>query len=263
MKRILIAAVSLVILAGCVSTRNLDGKASATTFVYKPNEPAEGGQKLPVKVAVLPFSDGTEDFTKQGSVFDPESLKFNLAKTGIAGIITAVTPELWAKAFADDMAASGAFRAARFIYSPSELVDEEFYIEGTLEKSYAAGGWTRPSEYALGLRAVRRSDNKPVWEKKVTRELMARKSDFDGCGTNMQCMADRSHAGMNLMMQGMFSEARTDFMAVLGYPSGDRAGEDSLPFDGREAARPGTSRPSATPAQESTEQTIERILREK
>src|SRR5512140_1499077 len=249
MKRILIAAVSLVILAGCVSTRNLDGKAPGTTFVYKPNSAASGGPKLPVKVAVLPFNDGTEDFTKQGSVFDPESLKFNLAKTGIAGIITAVTPELWGKAFADDMAVSGAFRAVRFIYSPSELVDEDFYIEGTLEKAYAAGGWTRPSEYVLGLRAVRRSDKKRAWEKKVTRELMSRKSDFDGCGASMRCMADRSHAAMNLTMQGMFEEARTDFMAALGYPSLDRAGRD--------AAGEGTSTPQVP---ESPEEVIKRIL---
>ncbi|MDD5763432.1 MAG: hypothetical protein PHP88_13135, partial [bacterium] len=179
---ILFLAVSLVLLAGCVSNRNLAGKASGTTFVYKPNAPAEGVQKLPVKLAVLPFIDGTENFTKQGSVFDAENLKINLAKTGIAGIITALPPELWAKAFADDMAASGAFRAVRFLYSPSELVDEDFYIDGTLEKAYAAGGWTRPSEYVLGLRAVRRADKKPAWEKKVTRELKSRKSDFDGCG---------------------------------------------------------------------------------
>ena len=210
------------------------------------------GWGFPFVAAVLPFNDGTEDFTKQGSVFEPESLKFNLAKTGIAGIITAVTPELWAKAFADDMAASGAFRAARFIYSPSELVDEDFYIEGTLEKAYAAGGWTRPSEYILGLRAVRRSDKKPAWEKKVTRELMSRKSDFDGCGASMQCMADRSHAAMNMVMQGMFAEARTDFMAALGYPSGDRAGRDAM--------GEGTSTPRDT---ELLEQTIDRILKEK
>ncbi|MDA8121315.1 MAG: hypothetical protein M0Z38_01965 [Deltaproteobacteria bacterium] len=252
MKRLLIAAAALALLAGCVSNRNLAGKASGTTFVYKPNAPAGGGQKLPVKVAVLPFKDGTEDFTKRGSVFDAENLKINLAKTGIAGIITALPPELWAKALADDMAASGAFRTVRFIYSPSELADEDFYIEGTLEKAYAAGGWTRPSEYALGLRAVRRSDNNPAWEKKVTRELMSRKSDFDGCGASMQCMADRSHAVLNLTMQGMFTEARTDLMAALGYPSGDSAGRD--------AVGEGTSTPRDT---ESTEQTIERILKEK
>ncbi len=252
MKKVLVAVAALVLIAGCVSNGNLAGKASGTTFVYEPNAPAAGVQKLPVKVAVLPFKDGTEDFTKQGSMFDPESLKFNLAKIGIAGIITPVTPEFWAKAFADDLAASGAFRTVRFLYSPSELVDEEFYIEGTLEKAYAAGGWTKPSEYVLGLRAVRKSDKKPAWEKKVTRELISRKSDFDGCGTNIRCMADRSHTGMNLLMQGMFAEARADFMAGLGYPSGDRAGLDS--------AREGTSMPRDT---ESLEQTIERILKAK
>ena len=252
MKRLLVAAVALVLLAGCVSNKNLAGKASGTTFVYQPNVPVVGGPKLPVKVAVLPFKDGTEDFTKQGSVFDAESLKFNLAKSGIAGIINPLLPELWAKAFADDMAASGAFRAVRFVYSPSELVDEDFYIEGTVKKAYAAGGWTRPSEYVLGLRAVRRADNKPAWEKEVTRELLSRKSDFDGCGTSMQCMADRSHAAMNLVMQGMFAEARADFMAALGHPSGDRTGRD-----GRGE---GTSTPKDT---ESLEQTIDRILKAK
>ena len=252
MKRILVAAAALVLLAGCVSNKNLAGDASGMTFVYQPNVPVVGGPKLPVKVAVLPFKDGTEDFTKRGSVFDAENLVFNLAKSGIDGIINPLIPELWAKAFADDMAASGSFRAVRFVYSPSELADEEFYIEGTLEKAYAAGGWTRPSEYVLGFRAVRRADNKLVWEKKVVREPMSRKSDYDGCGTRMRCMADRSHAAMNLVMQGMFAEARTDLMAALGYPSGDRAGRD--------AAGEGISTPRDT---ESLEQTIERILKAK
>jgi len=259
MKRVLIAAASLVLLAGCVSNRNLDGKASDTTFVYKPNAPAEGGQKLPVKVAVLPFNDGTEDFTKRGSIWVAESLTYNLAKSGISGSITALTPDLWAKAFADDMTTSGAFRAARFIYSPSELVDEDFYIEGTVKKAYVAGSWTRPSEYVLGLHAVRRADNKPAWEKEVTRELFSRKSDFDGCGTSMQCMADRSHAAMNLVMQGMFAEARTDFMAALGSPPGNRSGEDGLPPAGEAWKDKATS----PPAPESVEETIDKILKAK
>ncbi len=245
MKRLLITAMVLVLMAGCASVN--------TTFVYKPAPHMAGGPKLPVKVAVLPFKDGTEDFTRRGSVFDPESLMYNLAKSGISGIITAVTPELWAKTFADDMAASGAFRAVRFVYSPSELVDEEFYIEGTVEKAYAAGGWTRPSEYVLGLRAMRRADHRPAWERKVTRELMTRKSDFDGCGTNMRCIVDRSHAGMNLVMQGMFAEAREDLVRTVGPPSGSRAGEGGPP----PAASP------TPPAQESVEGTIERILQGK
>lgn len=81
---------------------------------------------------------------------------------------------------------------------------------------------------------------------------MSRKSDFDGCGTSMGCIADRSHAAMNLTMQGMFEEARTDFMAALGYPSGDRAVRDAV---GEETSTPRDA--------ESLEQTIDRILREK
>ena len=77
-----------------------------------------------MNIAVLPFKDGTEDFTKRGSTWNPEYLVYNLAKAGVYGQITALTPEFWAKASADDMAASGAFRAVRFIYSPTESTDE-------------------------------------------------------------------------------------------------------------------------------------------
>ena len=252
MKYVLIASVALFLMAGCASNANVVGKASDTTFVYKPAEPVVGMPKLPLKVAVIAFKDGTEDFTKQGSVFDLESLTFNLVKTGIDGIINALPPEVWAKAFADDMAASGVFRSVRFVYSPSELGAEDFYIEGTVGKASVAGGWTRPSEYALRLRVVRRSDNRLVWEKEVTRELKARKSDFDGCGTKIQCMAERSHEALNRVMQSLFAEARAGFMETLGFPSVERERQD--------ATRQGTS---SLPVQESVEQTIDRILKEK
>jgi hypothetical protein len=65
---------------------------------------------------------------------------------------------------------------------------------------------------------------------------------------------------MNGVMQGIFAEARADLFATL---SGSRAGEGDIPVVGGEPARPGTSRPSAPPAPESAEQTIERILKAK
>lgn len=149
MRRFLIAAVGLVLLTGCVSNKNLAGEASGMTFVYQPNVPVVGGPKFPVKVAVLPFKDGTEDFTKRGSIFASETLFYNLAKSGISGMIPALTPDLWAKAFADEMAASGAFRAVRFVYTPSELVDEDLFIEGAVLKATATGGWVNPNEFVL------------------------------------------------------------------------------------------------------------------
>ncbi|MGZ5385730.1 MAG: hypothetical protein ACXWH0_17350 [Acidimicrobiia bacterium] len=242
-------AVVLALMAGC---------SLNPTFVYKPSAPSAGGAKLPVKIAVLPFKDGTEDFTKRGSTWAPESLTYNLAKAGIVGQITALTPEFWAKAFADDMAASGAFQAVRFVYSPSELLDEEFTIEGTVEKATAAGATTYPSEFDLRLRALRRADNRLAWEKEVTRVWKTQGTLYVGCGIG-QCTIDLYHAAMNGVMQGIFAEARADLFATL---SGNRVGEDGLP----PAASPGETRKdkgTSPPAPESPEQPIERILKAK
>ena len=156
-------------------------------FVYRPSVPVAGGPKLPVKVAVLPFKDGTEDFTKQGSAFDAESLKFNLAKTGIAGIINPLLPETMGLISPRTWRLRELFRAVQFVYSPSESVDEDFYIEGTVNPPTPPVAGLRPRKSSLGS-VPWNVDNKPAWEKEVTRELLSRKSDFDGCGTSMQCM---------------------------------------------------------------------------
>ncbi|MDD2271366.1 MAG: hypothetical protein PHP95_11905 [Desulfuromonadaceae bacterium] len=252
MKYLLLASLALLFLTGCASNASLVGTGYDTAFVYKPAEPVANGPKLPITVAVLPFKDGTGDFTKLGSIFDPESLTFNLVKSGIDGIINALPPELWAQAFADDLSASGAFRAVRFVSTPADLHDEDFYIKGTVKKAYAAGGWTRPSEYAFGFQLIRRSDNRLVLEKDVAMELMAKKSDFEGCGTNIRCMAERSHAAVNRVMQSLFADARAGIIVSISSPSGGRTGQD--------AAREGDSLPSD---QDSIEQTIDRILQGK
>ncbi|NTW81384.1 MAG: hypothetical protein HGB32_14750, partial [Geobacteraceae bacterium] len=181
----------------------LTGCSVNTTFVYKPAGPVTGVQKLPVKIAVLPFKDGTEDFTKRGNeLFAQENLKYNLAKTGISSLITALTPELWAKAFADDLAASGEIRAVRFIYGMSELSDEEMYIDGTVEKAYFGGTWDKPNEFAVSFRALRKADNRMVWEKAVARSWKDTPAIYNGCGLGLQCMTDRYHAKINMVMQG-------------------------------------------------------------
>ncbi|MBI5575584.1 MAG: hypothetical protein HY896_04395 [Deltaproteobacteria bacterium] len=241
----------LVLAAGC---------GVNSQFIYKAGAPAAEGVKHQVKVAVLPFKDGTEDFTKRGSVFDPKSLMYNLAKSGISGSITALTPELWAKSLADEMAASGAFRSVRFIYSPSELADEEFFIEGTVEKAYASGAWTTPNEFALALRALRKADKRLIWEKTVTRVWKNQPSLYDGCGIGIQCMVDRSHAYTNQVMQGMFAEAVADFAASVGALSRvgiEGGGQRGVPAAAGESTRPETSRPAA---RDSVEQTIRSIL---
>lgn len=244
-----VVALVLVLVAGC---------SVNSTFVYKPGAPAVGGAKLPVKIAVLPFKDGTDNFTDRGSVFS--SGQYNIAKAGISATMTALTPELWAKSFAEELAVSGSFRSARFLYSPSELADEDFFVEGTLNKALIGKTWDDGNEFAVSMRALARSDKRVVWEKEVTRRWKTPSNLYAGCGMGIQCSLDKFHAEHNKAMQGIFAEARADLVATLAGLSGSQAGESGLPSAAGEAAKPA---PSKSPGPESVEQTIDRILREK
>lgn len=251
----LLSSALLVFAAGC---------GVNSTFVYKPGPAGGGGPALPMpmKAAVLPFADGTENFTKRGSVFAPETLTYNVAKAGITGTITALTPELWAKSFAEELAAEKIFRSVRFIYSPQELADEDLYIEGTVEKAYASGAWAVPSEYAVAFRAFRRADKQPVWSREVTRMWKTPPELYKGCGMSMQCMVNAVHADTNRMMQGMFAEAAADLAAALG---GQPSAGVSPPAGSAVTAPAGagTDAGAGGPAGGSVDETIERILREK
>lgn len=242
MKRIPITAIALLLITGCsVNDR----------FIYKTSEPVAGVRKLPVKVAVISFQDGTEDFTTRGTIFN--GMTHNLAKGGISIQVTALTPELWAKAFADDLAGSGAFQTVRFVYCPSELTDEEFYIEGTIRKAYYFTDGSKPNEFAIGLRTVRRTDNKIVWEKEVTKSWNLPNGIFEGCGLGQQCKNNRLHAEINKVMQGTFAEAREGLVRALTPLPKSQARKGGLP--------PAESRTSPPVGQESVEGTIDRILK--
>lgn len=241
MMRILVAALLLGLLSGCAST----------TFVYRPG-PAMDGPRLPLKLAIVAFKDGTADFTSRGSILVPETMSYNLAKGGIPGQTSALTPELWAKAFADDLTAAGSFRSVRFVYSPTELADEDYYVEGTLARAEKFNSFATPSEYALDLRATRRAGGTPIWEKKVVRSWKVPNTLYDGCsGFAVQCMVDRHHADINKAMKDIFAEAGVDLVKTLASPAGSRAGE-------------GGSAPAASPAPpESVDESIEGILKGK
>jgi hypothetical protein len=246
--RMFLAAAVLLAISGCsVNDR----------FVFKPGRPPVAGPKLPMKVAVLPFKDGTEDFTQRGGfLVDQKNLIFNLAKTGYSGFITALPPELWSKAFAEELSASGIFREVRFVYSPSELQDEEIRIEGTVEKAYAFGAFYTPNRFALGLRASWRKDRNPFWEKGVERVWNTDEAAFTRCGISRQCIADESHAEVNRVMRELFTEAGGDLAATLARGSGS--------MDGEKGMSPGVSPPASTappPARESVDGEIERILK--
>jgi len=245
------AAAVLALMAGC---------SVNSTFVYKPAPPVAGGQMLPFKVAVLPFKDGTEDFTDRGSILLSGG-QYNVAKAGIAATMTALTPELWAKSFAEDLAASGSFQAARFIYGPSELADENIFVEGTVTKAYVAKMFDNINEFAFSLRALTRSEKRLVWEKEVTRAWNTPRGTK--CGMGIQCSVDEFKAEYNKAMQEIFAEARADLVATLASQSGNRDGgivfsSGASPGD----ATAGKGTPTSSPP-ESVEQTIERLLKEK
>ncbi|MDD2900486.1 MAG: hypothetical protein PHI31_17470 [Desulfuromonadaceae bacterium] len=241
--RYLLLLLGVLVMAGC---------ATNSAFIYKPAVPVTEGLKLPISLAVLPFMDGTEDFTKRGSIFNPESLYYNLAKANIGGQVTSLTPDLWAKAFADDMASSGDFRSVRFVYGQSELSDEDFYIEGTLKKATVTASWALPNEFALSLQALQRADKRLIWEKDVMYSGKNTPAMYDGCGaTSIQCMQDRNHADVNRVMRGLFAEARADLMRTLAPRYGKKTGTNAS-----SAGAPHTPQP-----QETVDEEIERILK--
>jgi hypothetical protein len=209
---------------------SLVGCAVNSTFVYKPGAPAPGGPQLPVKVAVLPFKDGTEDFTDRGSVFS--NGQYNIAKAGISATMTALTPELWAKSFAEELAASGGFRTVRFVYGPSEFVDEDVFVEGTLKKAYIGKTFDDLNEFSLFLRASTRSDKRPFWEKEVAKEWRTRKDLYGGCGMGIQCTLDRYHSEYNQAMREIFAAAGADLFRTLASDPGNRAGANGVPLVG-------------------------------
>jgi len=212
MKRLLGVALLLLLTAGCSTT---------PTFVYKPGPPEAGVAKVPVKLAILPFADGTEDFIRRGKVLEPETLRFNLAKSGIDGHINALTPAFFAKSFSEELAASGRFRSVRFLSTVAELVDEDYRIEGTVEKATVSGAWNQPNDFVLRFRAMRKVDE-PVWEKTVSRSYVNTAELYAGCSAfDRQCQFERGQARMNEVIRGIFLEARQDLLAYLTRARGD------------------------------------------
>jgi hypothetical protein len=225
------------------------GCAVNTSFTYKPNPPAAEARKLPVKLAVLPFTDGTENFTKRGSALSDG--QYNLAKAGMFKSMDALTPEFWGKAFADDLAASGSFRSARFVFAPSEIRDEGYSVDGTLKKVNFAATFDYANEILVSFRGTRISDGKVVWEKEIDKAWKTPMSVNTDCGMAIQCRIDGMHADWNKWIAAVFSEAREDLEKKLASASGSGAGGAAA------------GHVAGPPAPESVDGTIDRILKGK
>lgn len=225
-------------LAGCAHTEPL---------TYRPGPPAAGAARLPVRLAVLPLQDGTEDFTKEGSVFQPETLRLNLVKGGVAGTLEPVTPPMWSRALAAELDASGRFRSARFVYEAAEAVEEDLVVSGTIRRAYAFGSWDRPGEFEVELRATRRQGGAPAWTRTVIQRPVGSRASYDACGASVSCVNQVSHAHLNATLRAMFEEAGADLARAL---SGGRPAPQAAP----------AGQPAAAPPPERVEDTIQRIL---
>lgn len=197
--------------------------ACGSRFAYKPNA-AHDAPKVPLKVAVQAFEDGTEDFTKRGSLFS--GYVFNLSRTGINGLalntgaafnVSALPAGLWAKAFVEDMRASGDFRSAKLVFGPSELTDEDLVVEGALTQAYFHTKKGEPDEFCFHLKVRRLPGKALVWEGDVRRTSPRPPNLTSGCILG-DCVIDRIHGYLNGVMQGMFADARLALVRTLAAP---------------------------------------------
>lgn len=236
MKKVLILFLSASILAGCSSG-----------FVYqRKQDPAQDVPKVPVKVAVVAFEDGTRDFTSEGNIIGGHV--FNLARTDINGLslntgaafsVSSLPAAKWSKSLAEDMAASGAFRSVKFMYAPSEVTDEEVVVEGALTKAYFTTINDKPDEFVLHLQVRRMPDNTVVREGDVGRSAVRPRGLTSGCFTYGGCVIDRIHGYLNGVMQGIFAQVRLDLARALAPPP---------------------SQKPVSPVQDSPEEVVKRIL---
>lgn len=239
-RAVVLALAAGLALAGCGSTRVL---------TYRPRPPAApgaaGAQQLPARIAVLPFADETEAFGQRGSIFDPDELTYNMVKVGAWDSLEPLTPPLLAKAFAEELAASGRFRSARFVYEAAEASEADWLVTGAVRKAYMAGGWERPNEYELELRATRRTGGPPAWVKTVSHARPSPRDLYEGCGVSVSCSAGRLHDSVLAVLQDLFEEAGADLARALA--------------GGGRPAAPAGSAPQPD-AKEPVDDTIRRIL---
>lgn len=215
MKRILMLFLAASFIAGCSSG-----------FVYQRKaNPSGDVPKLPVTVAVVAFRNDTGEYTSTGNIVGGHV--FNLARTDINGVwlntgaafsISSLPSEKWAKSLAEDMAASGAFRSVKFLYSLSEVTNEDIVVEGALKKADFTTVKSQPDEFVLHLTVRRMPDNAVVREADVGRSGIRPSDLTGGCFMYGGCIIDRIHGYLNGIMQGIFSDVRRDLVLALAPP---------------------------------------------
>lgn len=85
-----------------------------------------------MKVGVLPFKDGTEDYVKKGKSF-PVDLTYNLARTSRADMFPQLEPAIVGKYFADELESSGAFESVEFLLGGEGKEKKDVFVGGTIK----------------------------------------------------------------------------------------------------------------------------------
>jgi hypothetical protein len=248
MRNLIAAAACSIVLAAC---------STGASFVYRPSPAQEAGTRLPLQVAVLPFPDGN-GATAAGGKRPVDPGRLDITKVGLFGMIDPVTPEAFAEAFADELAASGRFRAVRFVHEAGELPDADIRVEVAVEKASIAASGNMSSEIAIRFRALRGAERQPAWEHIVARRWTDPPDLYAECARAnlkpelaVRCYADRMHERLNEEMRALFSDAGGMLAAALGeHPEGDETG----------GGEPKPGRPAQSP--ESDDDLVERILKE-
>lgn len=245
--RVLVAASGLAMLAGC---------STDAPFVYRPSQPSTGVRMLPLHVAVLPFAGGN-GATVAGGKRPVDPGRLDLTKVGLFGLIDPVTPEDFAKAFAGELAASGRFRAVRFVRKAGDQPDADIRVEVAVEKAAIAASGNVSNEIAIRFRALRGAERLPAWEHIVARRWTDPPDLYEECARAnlkpelaVRCYADRMHERLNEEMRALFSDAGSMLAAALGPPGGDLPG----------GAEPKPARPAESP--ESVDSLVDRILKD-
>jgi hypothetical protein len=182
-------------------------------IVYLPNAPLVQQPEFPLRVAVLPFKDGTKDEPfHQKSLSIPLVVLNDRQWTNIAKAVASPAyfpPKAWGKALATELQASGLFKEARF-ETIEPVTNADILIEGTVNEStllnqtigvifviVTSGGGTQ--DFSFTLRARRPDALQPFWETTVERHLK---------GGN-------STVRLNAILRGMMAEATQQLKKAL------------------------------------------------
>ncbi len=183
----------------------LGGCASYKGFIYQPNPAISEKPLIPVQVAVLPFQDGTPEWNQDGSFCNmtkfPMILSLGEAFQDKDKMPPFIPPERWARDFAQELAASGAFSSVRYAEGGIDP-GADLLVQGKVLRALLHNGILGTSyDYSAEFRAVRALDGAVLWEKTIARKH----------GASMSDPVELTKA----LWQSLFGEARDELVKAL------------------------------------------------